>query len=131
MTFLFDANLSPRIVTALRVFDDPKVSYTHANDHFPPGTADEELLRVAANRGWFFVSLGHRIKKNRAQRASLLGSGIGAFIFFVGRAQRTQRRIAAQVLDSTDEMIVWAQETAPPFIFEITDRRKFNPLTVA
>jgi hypothetical protein len=129
LTFLFDANLSPRIVTALRVFDDPKVSYVHANDHFPAGTADEELFKVAAARGWLFVSLDHRIKRNRAQRASLLGSGIGAFIF-VGRAQRTQRRIAAQVLDNTDEMIVWAEKTGRPFIFEVTDKGKFNRLTV-
>lgn len=130
MIFLFDANLSPRIVTALRVFDDPNVTYFHANDHFHPGTADEELFRVAASRGWLFVSLDHRIKKNRAQRASLLGSGIGAFIF-VGRAQRTQRRIAAQVLDNTDEMIRHAEKTRPPFIYEVTDRGKFNLLTVA
>jgi len=129
LTFLFDANLSPRIVTALRVFDDPQVSYTHANDHFPPGTTDEELFKVAASRGWLFVSLDYRIKKNRVQRASLLGSGIGAFIF-VGRAQRTQRRIAAQVLDNTDEMIVWAGKTGRPFLFEITDKGRFNQLTV-
>ena len=129
MIFLFDANLSPRIVTALCVFDDPNISYIHANDHFPLGTADEDLFKVAASKGWLFVSLDHRIKKNRAQRASLLGSGIGAFIF-VGRAQRTQRRIAAQVLDNTDEMIRHADKTKPPYIYEITDRGKFNLLRV-
>jgi hypothetical protein len=128
LIFLFDANLSPRIVTALRVFDDPNVSYVHANEHFQPGTADEELFQVAASRGWFFVSLDHRIKRNRAQRASLFGSGIGAFIF-VGRAQRTQRRIAAQVLDNTDEMIRQAEKTKAPFIIEVTDRGKFNPMS--
>jgi TolB-like protein len=74
------------------------------------------------------VSLDYRIKRNRAQRAALLGSGIGAFIF-VGCAQRTQRRIAAQVLDNTDEMIMWAERTARPFLFEITDKGKFNQLT--
>ena len=130
MIFLFDANLSPRIVTALCVFDNPNVSYVHANDHFPLGTADEELFKVAAGRGWLLVSLDHRIKKNHAQRASLLGSGIGAFIF-VGRAQRTQRRIAAQVLDNTDAMIRHAETARPPFIYEITDKGKFNLMTVA
>jgi PIN domain-containing protein len=129
LTFLFDANLSPRIVTALRIFDDPHVSYVHASEHFPPGTADEELFRVAASRGWLFVSLDYRIKRNRAQRAALLGSGIGAFIF-VGRAQRTQRRIAAQVLDNTDGMISWAEKTKRPFLFEVTDKGRFNQLTV-
>lgn len=128
MIFLFDANLSPRIVTALCVFDNPNVSYVHANDHFPPGTADEELFKVAVSRGWLLVSLDHRIKKNHAQRASLVGSGIGAFIF-VGPAQRTQRRIAAQVLDNTDEMIRQAEKTRPPFIYEITDKGKFNLMT--
>ena len=127
MIFLFDANLSPRIVTALCVFDNPNVSYVHANDHFPLGTADEELFKVAASRGWLLVSLDHRIKKNHAQRASLLGSGIGAFIF-VGRPQR---RIAAQVLDNTDEMIRHAEKARPPFIYEITDKGKFTLMTVA
>jgi len=59
----------------------------------------------------------------------MLAAGIGVFVF-TGRSlpQRTFREIAATVLAVTDGIVRKAGETERPFIWGISDQRKFDRL---
>src|SRR2546425_4831741 len=83
-------------------------------------------------RGWFLVTLDAGMSKRPAQREAIIESGIGAFVFR-GRSlpQRSFRKIAAFVLDVSDDIIERAAGTTRPFIWGISDRKVFERLDSA
>ena len=69
------------------------------------------------------------MSKRPAQREAILESGIGAFVFRgSGLPERSFRKIAAFVLDVSDEIIEKASKTTKPFIWGISDHKKFERL---
>lgn len=124
MTFLFDENIAKQIVEALRALDWDAV---HALEVVKQGTDDITLLARVAHEGWYFVSQDQRITRHPVQRKALIDLKIGAF-FFTGRAERSLTELAILILTCQYEMLEKANRTKRPFIYGISDRRKFERL---
>lgn len=78
MTFLFDENISPAIVRALKELGKPVVYLT---DILPRGTDDAAIFQKLGELGWFLVTQNPNIRRKKHEREALKQAGIGAFIF--------------------------------------------------
>lgn len=130
MIFVLDANLSPTLAQALHLLCQKEgIEFRSAQDEFGAGAADEDIFRALQGRGWFFVTLDVQMTRRPGQRRAMEESGIGAFVFTGSSLpQRSFREIAAFVLAVTDAMIGRAKSTTPPFVYGISDRKKFERL---
>jgi predicted nuclease of predicted toxin-antitoxin system len=123
-TFVFDENVSPRIVVALKALDYP---VCHCTDVLSRGSADEAVFAMASTHGYFLVTQDQNMSRKPHQRAAMLSHGLGVFIF-TGKATRSNKEFALLIQRSFDEMRARAERTARPFIYGITDRRRFDRL---
>ena len=127
MIFLLDGSLPPPLAQALQRFDQEDCQYRHCAEVFGAAAHDDVMLSGVQERGWFLVTHDVRLSRQPAQRQALLESGIGVFVF-TGRAERTVREFAAFVLECAGAMIEHAAKTKPPFIWGISDQKRFNRL---
>ena len=127
MIFLLDSSLPPRLAQALQLFDQEDCQYRHCTEVFGAGAHDEAMLAGVRERGWFLVTHDVRLSRQPAQRQALLESGIGVFVF-TGLAERTVREFAAFVLECAGAMAYQAAKTKAPFIWGISDHRRFTRL---
>jgi hypothetical protein len=126
VTFLFDANLPPRLSEALRLLGEQA---HHVNDFLPPGTPDEIWIRYAGERSWNIVSRDVNITKRPHEQAALLQHGIGAFFLFPGmRRQPTFCQLIRTVISRWPEMKHRAAEETPPFALRVPQRGIIRPL---
>lgn len=132
MILLLDACFPPKLAHALEALEEADCWFRHSKAVFGQDAADEIIIHGAGERGWLLVTQDARMTRNPHQRAAILDAGIGAFAFIgTATAQKSLRKMAAFVLDVTDEMIEKASVTKTPFIWGITDRKKFRRLDVA
>jgi predicted nuclease of predicted toxin-antitoxin system len=124
LTFILDENISPKIAAALRAVDQP---VSHATDIAPRGTPDEQLFLAVSQAGFFLVTQDQNMARKRHQRAALLSSGVGVFIF-TGKASRDLLTFTTLIFQALPRMTVLANATERPFIWGITDRREFTRL---
>jgi predicted nuclease of predicted toxin-antitoxin system len=122
VTFVFDENVSPAIVTALKTLDYPVI---HCTEFVARGTADEVLFREIASHGYFLVTQDQNMSRKKHQRAIMLSLHLGVFIF-TGKASRTNKEFAILLQQSFSEIIRRSATTSRPFVFGITDRRRFE-----
>jgi hypothetical protein len=129
LILLLDACFPPKLARALEALNQEDCQYHHSSAVFGQDAEDEVIIQGAAARGWILVTQDARMSKNPHQRAAILEAGIGAFAFIgTATAQKSLRKMAAFVLDVADEMIEKASTTRRPFIWGITDRKKFRRL---
>ncbi len=129
MKFVLDATFSPKLAEALRALSEDDAEFEYAPTLFGAAADDSTIFQGVRARGAFLITLDTKMTKRPQQRAAMLGAGIGVFVF-TGRSlpQRTFREIAATVLAVTDGIVRKASETDRPFIWGISDQRKFDRL---
>lgn len=122
MRFVFDENISDRIVRALRDLDYPCL---HSTDLVSRGATDEELIAAVRAADAFLVTQDRQIARRPHQRAALFAAGIGAFVF-TGRAADSIKTLALLIQKVFPEMEARAESTPRPFVFTVTDRGHFD-----
>lgn len=122
MQFVFDENVSPAIVAALKALSFPVV---HCTEFLPRGTPDERLFEEIARRGDLLITQDQNMSRKKHQRAVMLSLGLGVFIF-TGKASRSNAEFTVLLLQVFSELTHRAATTNRPFVFGITDRRHFE-----
>lgn len=122
MTLLFDENIPPGIVAALRHLNH---DVTHVSEHHLRRTPDAEIFRLVAAQGWGFVTRDKDIRRDPHQRAALREAGVGAF-FYTGSSKRTLDEQTILILRTIGAMEALAQRTLPPYIFSVSDQAKIE-----
>lgn len=125
MILFFDENIPPKVAASLQALGTCEAR--HLIDHLPRGTPDEQVFQLLAERGWFLVTQDYRIRRNPHQRQALIQAGIGAFIL-TGRSDRSKEEMMIFILECLPTMAEIVASTERPFIFGISDRRKFERL---
>lgn len=124
MTFLFDENISPAIVKALKELGKPVAYIT---DILPRGTDDLTIFKKLGQLEWTLVTQDHNIKRKKHEREAMKQAKIGAFIF-TGRAERDIDSMTILILKHFREIETFATNTKPPFIFGISDKGSIDRL---
>ena len=124
MTLLFDENFSPKLVGALRALDRDVI---HLLQHRPRGTPDIEVFQLVQELRVCLVTKDAKIRRRKLEQEAYRQAGIGVLIF-TGTAQRTLREEAAFLADMIEALEQLAAREQPPFVFEVTDRKKINRL---
>lgn len=124
VTFLFDENVSSAIVTALKALE---YDVCHCTELLPRGTKDEVLFATAASGGYILVTQDQNMSRKAHQRAAMLTHRLGVFIF-TGKASRSNKEFAILIQRVFAEMRMKAERTSRPFVYGITDRRRFERL---
>jgi hypothetical protein len=131
LTFLFDANFPVQLGRALKELGRAPHEFRHVDlePSLGRGATDEAVIEAAGSEGWFLVSLDKGIVKNPAKRSLLFEKGVGAFSF-TGSAIGTwgYYQTVSFVMSIVEEMFDLAERTPRPFIFGITDKKKFRVL---
>ena len=124
MTLLFDENFSPKLVSALRALDRDVL---HLLQHRPRGTSDIDVFRLVQELGVCLVTKDAKIRRRKHEQEAYRQAGIGVLIF-TGTAQRTLMEELAFLADMIEVMEQLTEMERPPFVFEVTDRKKINRL---
>jgi len=129
LIFLFDANFPVQLGRALAQLSRQQHEFRHVDEHLGPGASDEAVIQAAAAEGWFLVSLDKGIVRNPAKRRLLLEGGVGTFSF-TGSAigNWSYFQIVSFVMAIAEKMFETAERTPRPFIFGISDLKKFRRL---
>lgn len=129
MIFLLDATFAPQLARALQELDQEDCEFRHSSAVFGQDAPDEVIFQGIKDRGWYLLTLDARMAKRPAQRQAIIDCGIGTFVFRgTSLPQRSFRKIAAFVLDVTDDIMNKATTTTRPFIWGISDRKVFERL---
>ncbi|MEX0690857.1 MAG: hypothetical protein WD934_00845 [Gemmatimonadales bacterium] len=129
MIFLVDATFPPQLARALQALDQEDCQFRDAPAEFGADAADEILFEGLREHGWVLVTLDAKMPRRPAQRQAILDAGAGVFVFTgIVLPQKSFREIAAFVLSVTDAILRRAVETERPFIWGISDKRKFERL---
>jgi hypothetical protein len=129
LIFLLDEHFPPQLAQALQALDQEDCQYRHSPSEFGKGAKDEVIYAGIQERGWFLVTLDKKMTRNPAQRQAMLDAGLGVFVFTGSSlGQRPFRAIVSVVLGVTDDILRIAGTTPRPFIWGISDQRKFNRL---
>jgi len=128
LNFLFDATFPAKLGRALAELSRDH-SFIHVDDRLGRGATDEAVIRTASAEGWFLVTLDQGITRNPAKREALIQGRVGTFAF-TGSAvgNLSYYKVVAFVMSIAEEMFDLAERTSRPFIFGISDRRKFKSL---
>lgn len=129
MKFVLDATFSPQLATALEALSQDDAHFEYAPTLFGSAASDEVIYQGVRDRDACLITLDIAMTRKPQQRAAMQEAGIGVFVF-TGRtlAQRSFREIAAAVLAITDEIVARAGSTRRPFVWGISDRKKFERL---
>jgi hypothetical protein len=118
LTFLFDENISPVVVNALKELGKP-VAYLTEILH--RGADDLTIFTKLGELGWFLITQDKRIRRKKHELEAMRQARIGAFIF-TGRAERDVDSLMILILKHFEEIQKLAGSTNRPFIFGISDR---------
>ena len=124
MTLLFDENFSPKLVNALRALG---YHVGDVRDHLPQGSTDPEVFALARRLPACLVTKDAKIRRRKHEQEAYRQEGIGVFIF-TGTAERSLNEQASFTLDVIEVLLHVAITQRPPFVFEITDRKKVQHL---
>lgn len=112
MKFFIDNCISPRHSAALRVLAEiQQYQIVHLSEKFDRDTADAEWLsRLGQEGGWVIVSGDPRIMRGRAERRAWKESGLTAFFFAKGWANRSYWKLAADLVGWWPRIVLAARE---------------------
>jgi PIN like domain len=131
MHFIFDANLSKRLVEALRILesgvhDSDVASIAHADQLLKIGATDEEIITEAGKTNAIIISQDDDFKRIRSNKLLLKELGVG-FIMYKPpkRGARYWEMVQAFV-------IAWPKITSmvrgklPPFIIQLNAKGELS-----
>jgi len=126
LKFVLDATFSPQLATALEALSQGEAHFEYAPTLFGSAAPDELIYHGVRDRGACLITLDIAMTRKPQQRAVMKDAGIGVFVF-TGRAlaQQSFNGIPATVLGGADEIAARAQSTRRPFVWGISDRKKF------
>ena len=131
MIFLFDANFPVQLGRALKELSRAPYEFRHVDlePNLGREASDEAVIEAAGAQGWFLLSLDKGIVRNPAKRSLLAEKGVGAFSF-TGSAigNWSYYQTVSFIMSIAEEMFALAERTPRPFIFGITDKKKFRDL---
>jgi predicted nuclease of predicted toxin-antitoxin system len=122
---LLDENMPPKVADALHALGT--VEAYHVTKYLPRGTADVEVFAFLADKDWVLVTQDERIRKRPHELAALRGANVGAFIL-TGRTNRTVEEMLSFLAACLGEMRKLVEKTRRPYIYGISDKRKFDRL---
>lgn len=124
MKLAFDENLPASVAQALALVGHP---VTHVLlEGLEPGTEDEHLFAVAAERDWVLVTRDAKMWRKKGQRAALLQAGVGVFVL-VSSAAQTPAELLSLLSRRTVELVELADRTKRPFVLRVPDRGRIEP----
>lgn len=124
MTFVFDEDIPPGVVAALKAGGQAALHVTEVSVR---GTRDEDVFRTLGAVGWYLVTADLGIARKPQLRAALVNAGIGAF-FFTGRADRNPFQWIQLVVRRWPDILGYASGRARPFLCGIPDRGELKRL---
>jgi predicted nuclease of predicted toxin-antitoxin system len=124
LTLLFDENFPPYLPKALRLFG---VEAQHCKEQGLEGEDDTVIFQFLRQRGWIWVTHDKGVKRKKHEREAFIQAGIGAFVY-TGSVQRSAKEMMVFTLQIVDELESIILSTRPPFVYAITDRKKFERL---
>ncbi len=98
--FFVDENLSPKLVTGLRVLGFTNIE--HTLDTFKPGEIDEVWLEYVGKNRLVLITKDKKIRKNPKEKQALLRYGIVAF--YLGGDNLGTRAISKQLINAWEKM---------------------------
>lgn len=116
--FFVDADLCGKAF--LQILRDAGIPVESHNDHFPPGTPDEEWLQAVGAQGWVALSRNKRIRNTSLQTAALMQSGLRAFML-IGDAPH--REHAENFVRTLSRVLRFLEKHEGPFIAKISRPR--------
>jgi predicted nuclease of predicted toxin-antitoxin system len=123
---LLDENLPARVADAINALGT--VEANHVTKFLPRGATDLQVFEFLRGReDWVLITQDKNIRKRPQELAALRAAKVGAFVL-TGKANRTVEKMLVLLLQSLDQMRRLSGSTARPFIFGITDRRRFERL---
>lgn len=126
MILLLDENMPPRVADALHALGT--VEAYHVTKFLPRGASDMdvfELLREHAS--WVLVTQDRNITRRPQELAALRSAQVAAFVF-TGKANRSLEEMLALLVSSLEQMRKKASTTARPFVYSVSDRRRYDRL---
>ncbi len=124
MIFVFDENISPKVVEALQVLQYPA---QHSTNLVPRGATDQVLFRALNPSEMCLVTQDQNMARKSHQREAILSARLRVFIF-TGDASKSLAAMALLVQQVWPQLENLAQVTPAPFIFGISDRKRFERL---
>ncbi len=114
MKFFFDNCVSSRIAAAVRALADLQhLEIVHLREKFPEEIDDIEWIpKLAAEGEWVIVSGDERISRSRAEKAAWRESGMTAFFFASGFANKSRWVQAEIVMRWWPQIVLQAQRCA-------------------
>lgn len=126
MILLLDENMPPRVADALHALGT--IEAYHVTKHLPRGATDVEIFAFLADKPeWVLVTQDERIRKRPQELAALKHARVGAFVL-TGRSNRNVEEMLAFLAGCLDEMRKVSAENRRPFVFGISDRKRFDRL---
>lgn len=126
MILLLDENMPAKVADALSALGT--VTAHHVTRFLPRGATDLEIFEfLREQQDWVLVTQDRRITKRPQELAALRDARVGAFVF-TGKADRSLEQSMQLVLDSLPQMRRHVAQATRPFVFGISDRRRFERL---
>ncbi len=118
MKYVFDANLSPKLVNGFREFGE---DVHHISEFTKNNTKDIVIFDLIKKQGSVFITNDYRITKEPQEARALINTGIS--VFFIDLTIHPDLWGWINFFVSKWEMLKHkAQETKQPFVFRVTMR---------
>jgi len=128
MKFYFDENISPQIVKALSVLQEPlkeEIEVFSIADAFGKAAADEEWLPEVAKQNGIVITQDINIHRTRHQRELYRNHNIGVIFFRPPKGKGVKYwEMVSKILDAWPEIKRTCERANKPFAYVITPRTK-------
>ena len=91
----------------------------------PRGSSDQDWLQSLGSKRWIVLMRDQRIRFNRLERESLLGSSLGAFVFTGG--QVTGEETALVIGEALPEILRIDARESRPYLYTVTRGGTVSP----
>ncbi len=118
MVFVFDENISNRIVNGFKAFGEDVI---HITEEFPKGTKDEDWIPKIGKKGWILITNDYHIDKKQHQAQAFREAQVSAFFIDVTVHPDLWGWIEFYV-KRWRKFCELAQDTSRPFVFKVTMR---------
>ena len=114
MSFMFDNNLSQKIVRGLREFGEDVL---HIKDEFPEGILDEDWLPIVGEKQWFVLTRDDRLRTRPLEKSLLKENKVGCFVL-AGKNLKAWD-LVVQVVRNWARIKEKASTTRRPFVIKV------------
>jgi hypothetical protein len=119
VNFLFDENLPAKLARALRELGEP-VRHVVDIAELGKGATDDEIIPFAAEWDYRLVSRDKAMIKPSQLKAVIHASGVGMYLFRLGRARQPSKwELVQYVIRHWPTITEHASRTEPPYVMQI------------